>query len=96
VPDIERFLREKVKSDSAFRARVEEASMRAAQYSQHIDQLRAIPPAPTFDDVIDEAARFVEAFQKAHSGHEPYVPEGERRKDPRTPGTGRTGREEWT
>jgi len=98
VPDIQGFLAAKMKSDDAFRRRVEDASRRAAKYRQHIDYLRTegTPAASNFDVVIDEAARFVEAFQAAQPEREIVVPESERRKSSRTPGTGRTGREEWT
>jgi beta-N-acetylhexosaminidase len=98
VPDIQNFLAAKMKSDDAFRRRVEDASRRASKYSQHIDYLRAegAPPVAHFDMLIDETARFVEAFRAAQPEREIIVPESERRKNSRTPGTGRTGREEWT
>jgi len=98
VPDIQNFLAAKMKSDDAFRRRVEGASRRAAKYRQHIDYIRgeASAPATLFDDVIDEAARFIDSFQAARPEHEVIIPESERRKNSRTPGTGRTGREEWT
>ena len=98
IPDIQRFLGDKVKKDDAFRRRVEEASARAAQYRRHIDQLRrhAPPAVENFDAVREEASRFVEAFQNARRGGEALAPEADRRKESRTPGTGRTGREEWT
>jgi beta-N-acetylhexosaminidase len=94
VPDLQRFLMNKIDADSAFRARVQEASVRAGKYRQHVDQLRksATASVDDFDQLIDEVARFVAAFEKTRSG-EVYVPESERRKNPRTP---RTGREEWT
>ncbi|HUJ14896.1 MAG TPA: beta-N-acetylhexosaminidase [Thermoanaerobaculia bacterium] len=98
VPDIQNFLASKMKSDDAFRRRVQDASGRAATYRQHIDYLRrdASPSAARFEDLIDEAARFVEAFEAARPEHEVVVPDVDRRKNSRTPGTGRTGREEWT
>jgi len=94
VPDIQRFLETKSNADAAFRARINEAAARAAQYRQHIDQLRksATESVATFDELIDEVARFVADFEKTRSG-EVYVPESERRKNARQP---RTGREEWT
>jgi len=98
VPDIQDFLASKMKSDDAFRRRVEEASRRTRKYSQHIDYIRgeARPPVEKFDELIDEASRFVEAFQSARPEREVVVPDVDRRKNSRTPGTGRTGREEWT
>jgi hypothetical protein len=68
------------------------------RYRQHIDRLRAAATesVTTFEDLVDEAARFVEAFTKTRGAHEVYVPEAERRKDSRDPRGGRTGREEWT
>ncbi len=98
VPDIQRFLGTKMKEDSGFRARVEEASMRVGQYSQHIDYLRrdGLPPVSRFDDLIDEASRFVDVFQKTRHARDIVTPDADRRTGSRTPGTGRTGREEWT
>jgi len=98
VPDIQRFLGTKMKEDSGFRARVEEASMRVGQHSQHIDYLRrdGLPPVSRFDDLIDEASRFVDVFQKTRHARDIVTPDADRRTGSRTPGTGRTGREEWT
>jgi beta-N-acetylhexosaminidase len=95
VPDVQRFLETKSSGDATFRARINEAATRAAQYRQHIDQLlkSATESAATFDEILDEVARFVAAFEKTRSGREVYVPESERRKNSRQP---RTGREEWT
>jgi beta-N-acetylhexosaminidase len=98
IPDIQRFLGTKVKEDEAFRARVEEASGRAARYRHHIDYIRrdGLPAASKFEEILDEAGRFADAFQKSRHATDAVVPEVDRRKDSRTPGTGRTGREEWT
>ena len=98
IPDIQRFLGTRVKDDTAFRARVEDASRRASVYRQHIDYVRrdGLPPAVKFDDIIDESARFVDAFEKARRATDTITPDVDRRKDSRTSGTGRTGREEWT
>lgn len=90
VPDIRRHLERRAKQDPVLRARIEEAWRRGDAYRQHIDHLRhAAPPPPArFEEVVEEAGRFVEAFNAA----------GRRgcRKEPRSEGTGRTGREEWT
>ncbi len=95
VPDIQRFLETKSNADAAFRARMNEAAARGAQYRRHVDQLRksATESVATFDELIDEAARFVAEFEKTRSGREVYGPESERRKNARQ---SRTGREEWT
>ena len=55
-----------------------------------------LPPAASFDEVIDEAVRFVEEFQRTRPEREIVIPEAERRQNSRMPGKGRTGREEWT
>ena len=96
VPEIQQFLAAKVKEDGDFRARVEEAAGRGAKYSQHIDYIRreGLPPAAKFDDVLEEASRFVETFERTR--REVVTTDIDRRKGSRTPGTGRTGREEWT
>jgi beta-N-acetylhexosaminidase len=98
IPEIQRFLGAKVKEDAAFRQRVEQAAQRATRYRQHVDHVRADATSPVarFDDLIAEASRFVEAFQKSRHATDGAAPDNDRRKEPRTPGTGRTGREEWT
>jgi beta-N-acetylhexosaminidase len=98
VPDIHRFLEMKQRGDAAFRQRLQEASERTATYRQHIDHLRATATetVTTFESLVDETARFVEAFRKTRDPREVYVTEAERRKNSRDPRSGRTGREEWT
>jgi len=98
MPDVEAFLRRTVKETPEFRARFEESKRRADAYRQHVAAIRAAgaPPADSFDAIIDEAVRFVDAFTKSRPYREVVIPESERRKNSRTPGKGRTGREEWT
>ena len=50
----------------------------------------------SFDEVIDEAVRFVDRFEKTRPEGQVYEPAIDRRKESRTLGKGRTGREEWT
>jgi beta-N-acetylhexosaminidase len=97
VPDLQRYLVRRVEEDSRVRARFDEAATRCDAYRAHCERLRAAAPAPgSFDDVIDEASRFVEEFERTRPHREIIVPDVERRKGSRTPGKGRTGREEWT
>ncbi len=98
IPDIQRFLAEKVEADASFRSRVGEASSRAAKYRESVDRLRqnAPPPAQRFDDLLDEASRFVEKFEKTRQKAEVTVGDEDRRASSRTSGSGRSGREEWT
>ena len=98
VPDLQRYIREKAERDVAFGARIEQASRRARAYRQHVERVRknAPPPVATFDEIIDEAVRFVEAFEKTRPARDVLVPDVDRRTNSRTPGKGRTGREEWT
>ncbi len=98
VPDLQRYIREKAERDVAFGARVEQASRRARAYQQHVERVRknAPPPVATFDEIIDEAVRFVEAFERTRPARDVHVPDVDRRTSSRTPGKGRTGREEWT
>src|SRR5436190_5267527 len=97
IPDLQRFLRQRIDEDAATRARYEEACARGERYREHCNRVRAEagPPPRHFDDVMEECIRFADAFRQTRL-HEPAIPEIERRKDSRTPGTGRTGREEWT
>jgi beta-N-acetylhexosaminidase len=98
VPDIQRFLKQRVAEDAAIRAQFEEAATRAEQYRRHCERLRADagPPVAVFDDLIEETIRFLEEFERTRPHREIYIPESERRKNPRSPGKGKTGREEWT
>src|SRR5204862_2210375 len=81
IPDIQRFLAAKVKEDAAFRTCVEQASKRATKYRQHVDYLRADAASAVtrFQDVTDEATRFVEAFQKSRRTTD-TAPDLDRRK----------------
>ncbi|HJQ35630.1 MAG TPA: glycoside hydrolase family 3 N-terminal domain-containing protein [Thermoanaerobaculia bacterium] len=97
VPDLQRSLRARVNEDRHVRARFEEARRRCEIYRAHCERLRAAAPvAASFDEVVDEHVRFLEAFERARPEREVVVPETDRRHNPRTPGKGRTGREEWT
>jgi beta-N-acetylhexosaminidase len=97
VPDIQRFLRSRIDEDPAISARFDDARARAERYRTHCESLRsAAPVAASFEQLIDEAVRFVEAFEKTRPPREGVPPDADRRKTSRTPGTGRSGREEWT
>lgn len=98
VPDLQAHMRERASRDTAYAARMDEASQRAEAYRAHVERIRrdAPPPAATFDDVIDEAVRFVDEFEKTRPDRDVYVPDVDRRQNPRKPGAGRSGREEWT
>lgn len=94
IPDLQRYLAKRVDEDEKVRARFDEASERCERYREHCERLRAAAPALTsFDEVIDEAARFVEEYERTRPHREIVVPDSERRKSSRNP---RTGREEWT
>ena len=98
VPDLQKYLRRRVNEDARVRARFEEAFARAESYRAHCQHLiDASPaPAPSFDALVDEAVKFCDEFEKTRPPHEVYVPDVDRRKGPRSPGKGRSGREEWT
>jgi beta-N-acetylhexosaminidase len=98
VADLQRYFERRVREDSAVRARFDEAVVRCEAFRAHCERLRAAapPPAEAFDEVIDEVVRFVEEFQRTRPEREIVIPESERRHNPRMPGKGRTGREEWT
>jgi beta-N-acetylhexosaminidase len=97
IPDLQTYLARRVMQDDVVRARFVEAIRRCDQYRAHCDALRAAAPvAATWDDIVDETVRFVEEFERTRPEHEVVVPDVDRRKNPRMPGKGRTGREEWT
>jgi beta-N-acetylhexosaminidase len=98
IPELQRSMKHFGESSSAIAARVAEAHGKAQKFRDHIARLRsnAIPPAKSFDEVIDEAIRFIAKLEETRPHREVFIPDSERRKQGRTPGKGRTGREEWT
>jgi beta-N-acetylhexosaminidase len=98
IPELQHAMSDLGKTNAAVAARIAEAHQKAQAFRDHIARLRAnaIPPAKSFDDVIDEAIRFVAKLEETRPHREVFIPDSERRKQGRTPGKGRTGREEWT
>ncbi len=98
VPEIEQFLTGRVTGDAAVRARFDDALARAERYRRHCRRLRqhAAPALPSFDALIDESVKFCDEFARTRPERDVVVPDIDRRKNSRTPGTGRSGREEWT
>jgi beta-glucosidase-like glycosyl hydrolase len=94
VPALQRHLAKRVAEDEKVAARYAEAERRCEEYRAHCERLRAAAPvAASFEEVIEEAAQFVEEFERTRPHREVVVPDVERRKSSRNP---RTGREEWT
>lgn len=94
VPDLQRHMAERVREDERIAARFAEATRRCDEFRAHCDRLRAAaPPAASFAEVLDEAARFVDEYNRTRTTREIVVPDDDRRKYSRVP---RTGREEWT
>jgi beta-N-acetylhexosaminidase len=97
VPDLQQYLTDRVAADEQVRERFEDAARRCDAFRAHTDRLRAASTQPaTWDEVVDEMERFREEFDRTRPDREVFVPDSERRKNSRTPGKGRTGREEWT
>jgi beta-N-acetylhexosaminidase len=98
VLDLKRHLRTLADTNAAFHARFDQAIAHGERFRAHIAKIRAAAPPPMtrWNDVIDEAERFVEEMNRSRAPRPPVIPEEERRKGSRQPGTGRTGREEWT
>lgn len=97
IPEIDSHLRRRVANDPVVSARFAEAVVRCEAYRAHCAQLRAAAPVvSSFDELIEEATRFVDHFQETRPPYDDATPDVDRRKYSRTPGTGRTGREEWT
>jgi beta-N-acetylhexosaminidase len=97
VPDLEQYLRRRVKEDERVQLRFDEAVRRCETYRTHCERIQAAaPPAASFDDILDEAERFITELERTRPRREILIPDSERRKNDRTPGRGRTGREEWT
>ena len=98
IPDLQRHVRDRVEANLRVHTRFDEAAHRCDVYRAHCERLRAASTAAaTWNDVVDEAERFLEEFQATRPPRDPNIPDDiDRRKHTRTPGKGRTGREEWT
>lgn len=94
VPDLQQFLADRVNANLKVRTRFDEAVIRCDVFRAHCDRLRAASvPAASWDEVVDETARFVDELERTRPHREVVIPESDRRKSSRNP---RTGREEWT
>ncbi len=93
LPDITKHLDRRRESDAAFAARFEQASDRAEAFRDRCQTLRteSADIGRSFDQIRESFAEFCEEFDRVC-----HTEEEDRRAIPRTPGTGKTGREEWT
>jgi len=98
VPELASFLRRRVEDDPQVRARFDEAMERAERYRQHCESLRthASSRVDSFEELTEESLRFHELLEATRPARDANAPDLDRRKNSRTPGTGRSGREEWT
>ena len=98
MPDVQKFLLRRAREDKEVGRRYEEASERAERYRRHCAKLRADagPAIGSFDELIEEASRFCDELERTRPQRDPVTLDQDRRKGPRHPGTGRSGREEWT
>ncbi|HEX7155408.1 MAG TPA: glycoside hydrolase family 3 N-terminal domain-containing protein [Thermoanaerobaculia bacterium] len=97
IPDLHRYLNRRANEDASFRARFDQAIARGEVYRAHCDRLRsASKKASSWDEVIDEAIKFVDELERTRPPRDASLPDVDRRKNSRSPGKGRTGREEWT
>lgn len=100
VPNLMAELERRVSAGELSDVRFREAIARGDAFIDHCASVRDAGSAPpvSFEEVLAEAEEFCEAFRETR----PPNPDGsgsppvERRHISRTPGTGRTGREEWT
>lgn len=98
MPAVQKYLERRATENEDIRNRFEEAVARAEAFRQHCETLRreAGPAVSSFDELLDETARFCDEFEGTRPRREPAVLDNDRRKGPRHPGSGRSGREEWT
>ena len=100
VPQIMSYLDTKADEGGEFSRRYEEALARGDEFRRHCASLRAsrVHQVNSFDDLVEEARKFCDAFREAHADTigKGAPDSGDRRNHSRTPGTGKTGREEWT
>ncbi|MHB0969535.1 MAG: beta-N-acetylhexosaminidase [Thermoanaerobaculia bacterium] len=97
MPELIETLEQRLTENDALRSRVAEAANRAYEFRKHCLDLHAQSPSPvdSFETVRDEAGKFLTMFE-ASKFDDPEEGGEERREVSRTPGTGKTGREEWT
>lgn len=97
VPEIVAHLEQRARESSEVEARLREAELRGDEYRKHCADLRARTSGARreFDEILEEVETFCEAFRTSRYAAD-VRPEVERRGSPRSPGTGKTGREEWT
>ena len=97
MPAVMDHVRKQASENPAVGLRFAEAVARAEFYRAHcrLLEFQSRPRHSTYEEIRAESDRFVQEFQDARLA-EPMVPASDRRNRPRTPGTGHTGREEWT
>lgn len=93
VPGIISHFDRRKEEDPAFAARFEEACDRAEEFRERCQTLRTECKeiGRGFEEIRESFVQFCKEFDRVCQSEE-----GERRATPRTPGTGKTGREEWT
>ena len=98
IPELHAKLSQRIAESAELQARVEEAETRGERFRKHCEQLRreGLPAAASFDELVDEASRYIEEFERTRPEREAVIPDVERRQGSRIPGKGRSGREEWT
>ena len=98
MPAVQNYLERRAAEDATIGRRFDEAVARAESFRRHCDALRrdAGPGVGNFEELLEETARFCDEFEGTRPRREPVMLDSDRRKGPRRPGTGRSGREEWT
>ncbi len=98
MPELVEHLERRTKEDEALSKRFDQAVERAEEYRQFCHDLRAkSEPLQSFRALEEEVIKFCEVFKSTrHSQNPGQLDDGDRRKWDRTPGTGKSGREEWT
>jgi beta-N-acetylhexosaminidase len=96
IPQLVRDLEESVARDEKIAFRAKEALARAEAYRSHCQRLREdADTIDSFDEIEEEMTEFCDIWRATR--HAPQVvPDDDRRKYGRSPGTGKSGREEWT
>lgn len=97
MPELVAKITERAAQKPALHARIEDARARCEHFRQHIDLLRgaSVPVATSFSEILDEMVEFCDLVDRTRFA-EKVIPEIDRRNNSRSPGTGKTGREEWT
>lgn len=96
MPELVAKISERAAANETLQLRIDDAKQRCEAFRGHIERLREASERPaSFNEIQDEMIEFCQLIDSTRFADK-FIPEVDRRKNLRSPGTGKTGREEWT